>query len=99
MTYAGQARVLPARAGRVQWERILTALLETSAPRPAGAEPALPIPPNLDPRALVLLVSPLVGRHIFTQAAALARTGHSVVVIDTLAERRCRRTPIRGPRR
>jgi len=86
VTYAGQARVLPARAGRVQWERILTAILETSAPRAAGAEPALPIPPNLDPRALVLLVSPLVGRHVFTQAAVLARTGHSVVVVDTLAD-------------
>jgi uncharacterized protein (DUF58 family) len=86
VTYAGQARVLAARAGRVQWERILTALLETSAPRAAGAEPALPIPPNLDPRSLVLLVSPLVGRHVFTQAAVLARSGHSVVVVDTLTD-------------
>ena len=86
VTYAAQARVLTARAGRVQWERILTALLETSAPRAVGAEPALPIPPNLDPRALVLVVTPLVGRHIFTQAAVLARSGHSVVVIDTLAD-------------
>ena len=86
VTYTGQPRVLAARAGRAQWERILSALLETSAPRAAGAEPALPIPPHLDPRALVLLVSPLVGRHVFTQAAALARSGHSVVVIDTLAD-------------
>lgn len=86
VTYAGQARVLAARAGRLQWERILTALLETSAPRAAGAEPGLPLPPNLDSRALVLLVSPLVGRHVFTQAAVLARSGHSVVVIDTLAD-------------
>jgi len=86
VTYAGQARVLPARAGRVQWERILTALLDTSVLRAAGAEPALPIPPSLDARSLVLLVTPLVGRHIFTQAAVLARTGHRVVVIDTLPE-------------
>ena len=84
VTYAGHVRVLPARAGRVQWERILTALLDTSVLRASGAEPALPIPPNLDARSLVLLVTPLVGRHVFTQAAALARAGHRVVVIDTL---------------
>jgi len=86
VTYAGQARVLSARAGRGQWERVIAGLLETSAPRLPGAEPAMNIPPNLDPRALILLVSPLVGRLVFTQAAALARGGHSVVVVDTLPD-------------
>jgi uncharacterized protein (DUF58 family) len=32
----------------------------------------------------VLVVSPLVGRHVFEAAAALARGGHVVLVIDTL---------------
>jgi uncharacterized protein (DUF58 family) len=84
VTYAAGHRTVPARAGRGQLDRLLSALLDTSAPRTGGGEPRLPPPPGLDPRALVLLVSPLVGRYVFEQAATLGRAGHSVVVVDTL---------------
>jgi len=84
VTYAAGSRTVPARAGRGQLDRLLSALLDTAAPRSGGAEPRLPLPPGLDPRALVLVVSPLVGRYVFEQAAALGRAGHSVVVVDSL---------------
>jgi uncharacterized protein (DUF58 family) len=86
VTYAAGSRTVPARTGRGQLDLLLSALLDTSAPRSAGGEPRLPTPPGLDPRALVLVVSPLVGRYVFEQAAALGRAGHSVVVVDTLPE-------------
>ena len=81
---AASTRVLQARTGRGQLERVLTALLGTSAPGPGGVEPRLTVPPDLDPRALVLVVSPLVGRAVFEQVAGLSRAGHAVVVVDTL---------------
>jgi uncharacterized protein (DUF58 family) len=81
---AATTRVLPARTGRGQLERVLSALLGTSAPGSGGAEPRLAVPPDLDPRALVLVVSPLVGRAVFERCAALAQAGHAVVVVDTL---------------
>jgi uncharacterized protein (DUF58 family) len=81
---AATSRVLTARTGRGQLERVLTALLGTSAPGAGGTEPRLAVPPDLDPRALVLVVSPLVGRLVFEQVAALSRAGHAVVVVDTL---------------
>jgi uncharacterized protein (DUF58 family) len=84
VTYTGGMRSLGARSGRAQLHRLLAALLDTSAPRAGGAEPRMPSPPDLDPRALVLLVSPLVGRSVFERAAALARAGHTVLVVDTL---------------
>jgi uncharacterized protein (DUF58 family) len=84
VTYSTGVRVLAARGGRGQLERVFSALLETATPRVGGAEPALVPPAGLDPRALVLLVSPLVGRQVFAQAAALGRAGHTVVVVDTL---------------
>jgi uncharacterized protein (DUF58 family) len=81
---AATTRVLPARTGRGQLERVLTALLGTSAPGPGGTEPRLTVPPDLDPRALVVVVGPLVGRAVFERVAALSRAGHAVVVVDTL---------------
>jgi uncharacterized protein (DUF58 family) len=84
VTYAAGHRTVPARAGRGQLDLLLSALLDTSAPRSGGGEPRLPPPAGLDPRALVVVVSPLVGRYVFEQAAALGRAGHSVVVVDTL---------------
>jgi uncharacterized protein (DUF58 family) len=84
VTYAAGSRTVPARAGRGQLDRLLTALLDTAAPRSGGSEPRLPTPAGLDARALVLVVSPLVGRYVFDQAASLGRAGHSVLVVDTL---------------
>lgn len=83
-TFTRTTRLIPARAGRAQLERVLTALLDASAPPAEGPEPRFTAPPDLDPRALVLVVSPLVGRHVFEAVAALARGGHTVLVIDTL---------------
>lgn len=84
VTFTATARVLSARAGRGQRARLLDALLSTAAPAAVGVEPRLAAPPNLDPRALVFVVSPLVGRYVFEQVGVMVRAGHTVVVIDTL---------------
>jgi len=86
VTYTGGTRQLPARAGRAQLHRLLHGLLDVSAGRSGGSEPPLPEPVGVDPRALVVVVSPLVGRHVFDRAAALARAGHSVIAVDTLPD-------------
>jgi uncharacterized protein (DUF58 family) len=83
---AGTARSVPPRAGRGQLQRVLGTLLDVTAPRPGGPEPDLAVPPGLDPRALVLLVSPLVGTAAVVRAAALGRAGHTVLVVDTLPD-------------
>jgi uncharacterized protein (DUF58 family) len=84
ITYTTAPRQLPARAGRRQLHLLLNALLAVTAPQRGGAEPAMPAPVGIDARALVLLVSPLVGRQVFARAAALVRAGHSVIAVDTL---------------
>jgi uncharacterized protein (DUF58 family) len=86
IAYTAHPRQLPARAGRRQLHLLLQALLDVTPPRRGGAEPAMPAPVGIDARALVLVVSPLVGRQVFDRAAALARRGHSVVAVDTLPE-------------
>ncbi|QXG76797.1 DUF58 domain-containing protein [Modestobacter sp. L9-4] len=83
---SSRLRQLPARGGRGQLQAVLAALLDVSAPRLGGAEPALPEPVGIDPQALVLVVSPLVGTRVFDRAAALGRGGHTVVVLDTLPD-------------
>jgi uncharacterized protein (DUF58 family) len=80
------ARHRPARAGRAQLLQLLHALLDVVPPARAGGEPPLPEPPGLDPRALVLVISPLVGRQVFERTAALARAGHTVIAVDTLPD-------------
>ncbi|MFL5923989.1 MAG: DUF58 domain-containing protein [Gaiellaceae bacterium] len=87
VTYAAGTRQLPASAGRAQLHRLLQALLDVAGSRPSGPEPPLPEPIGVDARALVLVVSPLVGRLVFDRAAALARAGHSVIAVDTLPDR------------
>jgi uncharacterized protein (DUF58 family) len=87
VTYAAGTRQLPATAGRAQLHRLLQSLLDVSGSRPTGAEPPLPEPVGIDARALVVVVSPLVGRLVFDRAAALARAGHSVIAVDTLPDR------------
>jgi uncharacterized protein (DUF58 family) len=86
ISYSSRLRQLPARAGRGQLQSVLTTLLDVSAPRLGGAEPALPEPAGIDPRALVLVVSPLVGTRVFDRAAALGHRGHTVVVLDTVPD-------------
>lgn len=77
-------RTVPARSGRGHLQALLRTLLDVAPPPPSGTEPALPEPIAVDPRALVLVLSPLVGRQVFDRAAALGRGGHAVVVVDTL---------------
>jgi uncharacterized protein (DUF58 family) len=86
VVYTAGARQQPARAGRGQLTRLLQALLDVAPPSRVGGEPLLPEPAGLDPRALVLVISPLVGRHVFERTAALARAGHTVVAVDTLPD-------------
>jgi uncharacterized protein (DUF58 family) len=86
IAYTAHPRQVPARAGRRQLHLLLQALLDVTPPRRGGAETAMPPPVGIDARALVLMVSPLVGRQVFDRAAALARRGHSVVAVDTLPE-------------
>lgn len=86
IAYTARPRQLPARAGRRQLHLLLQALLDVNPPRRGGAEPAMAAPVGIDARALVLVVSPLVGRQVYDRAAALARAGHSVVAVDTLPE-------------
>jgi uncharacterized protein (DUF58 family) len=81
-----RVRTVPGRAGRGQLDRLLAALLDVAPPRPGLAEPDLAVPATLDPRALVLLVSPLVGTRVVARAAALGRAGHTVLVVDTLPD-------------
>jgi uncharacterized protein (DUF58 family) len=85
-TYTAVPRQLPARAGRRHLQLLLHALLDVEAPQRGGAEPPMPAPVGIDARALVLVVSPLVGHHVFTRVAALARAGHSVIAVDTLPD-------------
>jgi uncharacterized protein (DUF58 family) len=86
IAYSSRLRQLPARAGRGQLQAVLTTLLDVSAPRVGGAEPSMPEPLGVHPQALVLVVSPLVGTRVFDRAAALGRSGHTVVVLDTLPD-------------
>jgi len=75
---------LRAGGGRRQLTRLLDALLDVRPPLIVGADPELVDPPGLDPRALVVLLSPLVGTAVYDRAAALRRMGHPLVVVDTL---------------
>lgn len=76
--------VLPPAGGRLQLTRLLDSLLEVRPPMVGTGEPALLDPPGLDPRSLVVLLTPLVGRTVYDRAATLFRRGHPLVVVDTL---------------
>lgn len=75
---------LRAAGGRQQLTRLLDALLDIKPPLVVGADPELLDPPGLDPRALVVMLSPLVGTAVFDRPAGLRRGGHPLVVVDTL---------------
>ncbi|MBA2552584.1 MAG: DUF58 domain-containing protein [Geodermatophilaceae bacterium] len=84
ITHGERVLSLPAAAGRRQLTRMLDALLDVRAPHVRTGEPEIVDPVGLDPRALVILLSPLVGVTVFDRAAALTRMGHPLVVVDTL---------------
>ena len=75
---------LPSATGRRQLTRLLDVLLDVRAPLVRTGEPEIVDPVGLDPRALVILLSPLVGVTVFDRAAGLTRLGHPLVVVDTL---------------
>lgn len=81
---AERVLTLPSATGRRQLTRLLDALLDVRPPPVRAGEPELLDPRGLDPRALVVLLSPLVGRTVHERAAALFRRGHPLVVVDTL---------------
>ncbi|MGI8529126.1 MAG: DUF58 domain-containing protein [Geodermatophilaceae bacterium] len=86
ITHGERVQSLPPAGGRRQLTRLLDTLLDVRAPLVLTGEPEIVDPVGLDPRALVILLSPLVGRTVFDRAAALSRLGHPIVVIDTLPE-------------
>ncbi len=84
ITHSDSVLHLPPAGGRRQLTRLLEVLLDLRPPQVVAGEPALVAPRGLDPRSLVVLLSPLVGRTVFDRAAAMTRMGHPVVVVDTL---------------
>jgi uncharacterized protein (DUF58 family) len=80
---------VPLRGGRRHLRRLLEMLLDTSTPdnplgpRPyeGGADRRLQAVP---PRALVVVFSTLLDEWVSGRIAALAATGHTVLVLDTL---------------
>lgn len=84
IAHGERVRSLPSAGGRGQLTRLLDALLDVRAPMVRSGEPEIVDPVGLDPRALVILLSPLVGKTVFDRAAALTRMGHPLVVVDTL---------------
>ncbi|CAN5198905.1 DUF58 domain-containing protein [soil metagenome] len=84
VAHGERVRQVRSAAGRGQLFRLTAELLDVAAPQVRVGEPELVSPVGLDPRALIVALSPLVGESVFARAAALARAGHPVVVVDTL---------------
>jgi uncharacterized protein (DUF58 family) len=71
-------------AGRRQLDRVIEMLLDV-APRPVSVDVSLAqIISRVAPRATVVLLSPLIGAARADRAAGIARSGHTVLVVDTL---------------
>jgi uncharacterized protein (DUF58 family) len=81
--------VLPA-AGRAHLDRIVDALLDvdTAPSRRREATHVARLLGRIAPRAVVMLITPLLERARPELAVEIARAGHSVLVIDTLGEYR-----------
>ncbi len=79
----GMIRVPPA-SGRPHLRRVLEALASVEPASSVDDDARLPL--GIDHGALVVLLSPLVAASVLRRAAALARQGVAVVVIDTLPE-------------
>lgn len=84
ITQGERIQSLPPAAGRRQLTRLLDTLLDVRAPLVRTGEPEIVDPVGIDPRALVILLSPLVGTTVFDRAISLAHRGHPLVVVDTL---------------
>jgi uncharacterized protein (DUF58 family) len=77
-------QVRPA-AGRSHLIKLLDVLLDV-APAGRGGIGATMALTSISGGALVLVLSPLVGDNALNRIAAIARSGHTVLVIDTLPE-------------
>jgi uncharacterized protein (DUF58 family) len=80
---ARAGRPVRSRSGRVQLNRLLEQLMDV---RPAPvSEPLLGRTlSKISPRALVIVLSPLLSDELAGSVAELARSGRSVVLVDTL---------------
>lgn len=79
--------VLPA-AGRAHLDRIVDALIDvdTSPGRRTAAVHLARVLGRVAPRAMVILITPLLEQARPELAVEIARSGHTVLVIDTLGE-------------
>jgi uncharacterized protein (DUF58 family) len=78
-------RTVPARNGRNHLVRLLDVLMDASPRRERGVGPsAADISGYGSPSALVVLLSPLATAGALAAVATLARSGRSVVAVDTL---------------
>lgn len=84
LDHAQPLRPIRPAAGRAHLDRIVDALLDVT-PQPATGDYPLPrVLARVAPRAMVMLLSPLLGAARPERAVALAHAGHPVLVIDTL---------------
>ncbi len=74
---------VPVSGGRHQLRRVLEALVLAEATGRHRPEPVHLRPVGAG--ALVIVLSPLVGRTALAQVAHMVRHGHTIVVVDTLA--------------
>lgn len=85
----GQAiRRVRSGSGRAHLIQLLDVLVDAKPSRAAtgsGITATLALS-QLRPGTLVLLLSPLIGEHILTRAASLARSGYPVLIVDTLPD-------------
>ncbi len=83
-------RAVPARAGRGHLVRLLDLMLNARAldlsddDARSAAPPAAELVARAGPHALVVLLSPLAREAVLRTVAGLARSGRTVVVVDTL---------------
>lgn len=82
-------RTVPARGGRAHLVRLLDLLLDARAADDSSrsAPPAAELTGRAGPDALLVLLSPLAREEVLRMVAGLARSGRSVVVVDTLPPR------------
>ncbi len=85
VSYGARLRFLRPAGGATQLRRVMQLLLDAeSRADGAATSPRLMGPRVLPPRALTVVLSPLVDPSSLTLVAELAHRGQSVVVVDTL---------------
>jgi uncharacterized protein (DUF58 family) len=88
LDHARPLRAIRPAAGRAHLDRIIDALLGVTPSPQAASDVPLPLLLNrIAPRALVMLLSPLLGAAHPGRALEIANSGRTVLVIDTLGTR------------